>query len=355
MSELQISLLVIGVAVIAAVLIFNLIQERRFRRSLEDSFKPEREDALLKVQADDAGRVEPQLQESPIERLPLELLARRKSDTDSPLPDETIDYVAVIHAQEPVAERDLADLLGKVAVIGCPYRAMALNAGNGSWEDLTHADGGSFTSLRVALQLVGRSGAVTSEQLAKFDDIVKNFAAAHGAVVTCPDSEAALNAAKELDAFCNEVDIAIGVNVMARKGCTFAGSRIRAIAEEAGFTLEPDGVFHLRDAQLRTLFTLSNHGSAAFIPGQIAALSTGGVTLLLDVPLVQDGVSAFDRMFEMGTRLSRQLDGELVDDNRMALNANAAAAIRKQLTAIHQKMQARGISPGSALAMRLFS
>ncbi len=68
--------------------------------------------------------------------------------------------------------------------------------------------------------------------------------------------------------FCAGVDVAIGVNVIAEEGNTFAGTRIRALAEAAGFKLEPDGVFHYRNERRQTLFTLDNHEPAPFLPEQ---------------------------------------------------------------------------------------
>ena len=41
MSELQISLIAIGIVVIMAVLLFNWMQQRRYRRSAEQAFGAE--------------------------------------------------------------------------------------------------------------------------------------------------------------------------------------------------------------------------------------------------------------------------------------------------------------------------
>jgi FtsZ-interacting cell division protein ZipA len=82
---------------------------------------------------------------------------------------------------------------------------------------------------------------------------------------------------------------------------------------------------------------------------------TRGVTLLLDVPRVPDGLRVLDRMFEIGARLAQGLEGTLVDDNRVALNTGSIARIRQQVAGIYAKMEARGVSAGSARAQRLFS
>jgi FtsZ-interacting cell division protein ZipA len=114
-------------------------------------------------------------------------------------------------------------------------------------------------------------------------------------------------------------------------------------------------VFHYRDESRQTLFTLDNHEPAPFLPEQIKHLSTGGVTLLLDVPRVADGQAALELMLALGVQLAQELGGTLVDDNRVPLNDNAVRAIQQQLQSIHARMEARGLPAGSERALRLFS
>jgi hypothetical protein len=64
---------------------------------------------------------------------------------------------------------------------------------------------------------------------------------------------------------------------------------------------------------------------------------------------------AFAGFREAAERFSRQLDARIVDDNRQPVGAGAFQAIAAQLQAVHGAMEARGIAPGGALALRLFS
>jgi FtsZ-interacting cell division protein ZipA len=151
------------------------------------------------------------------------------------------------------------------------------------------------------------------------------------------------------------VDVSIGVNVVSGAGSTFAGSRIRALAEAAGLKLESDGLFHYRDERQQTLFTLDNQEPAPFVPEQMKQLNTSGVTLVLDVPRVADGRAALELMLKTGAQLAANLDGALVDDNRVALSEKAVSAIEQQLTSIHSRMEAQGVRAGGDRALRLFS
>ena len=64
MSDLQLSLLVIGAVVIGAVYLYNWLQERSLQRRLQQAFGSAHDDVLLKAGVDSAladGRLEPQL------------------------------------------------------------------------------------------------------------------------------------------------------------------------------------------------------------------------------------------------------------------------------------------------------
>ena len=89
-----------------------------------------------------------------------------------------------------------------------------------------------------------------------------------------------------------------------------------------------------------------------FHPGHI---STSGVTLLLDVPRVADPQRALSLMLESAAALAQALGGSVVDDNRKPLTDVSLQAIQHQLRSIQQKMEARGMTPGSGRALRLFS
>jgi FtsZ-interacting cell division protein ZipA len=359
MSDLQISLLIIGAVVIGGIYLFNWFQERQLRRKLGQAFDGERDDILLKDTAPSVVKVEPQMRDTGKADAVANRAPAQQSDESMPPPalgfDETIDFIGAIDADAPIASAVVDQLLGRTAACDKPLHSVGFNESTDAWETLEHNAGNRYTHLRLALQLANRSGPVSAAQLAAFCDAVRIAAEQAGARARCPHTDAALAAARELDGFCAEVDIAIGINIIAKNGESFNGTRIRAHVEAAGFKLEPSGVFHYRNEQRRTLFTLDNHEPAPFLPEQIKSLSTRGLTLLLDVPRVADGVTVLRRMFEVGKGLALALGGRMVDDNRVPLNDAGMAKITKQLVAIQETMQSRGVSAGSERALRLFS
>jgi FtsZ-interacting cell division protein ZipA len=161
--------------------------------------------------------------------------------------------------------------------------------------------------------------------------------------------------AVQLDRFCADVDIAIGINVVTRDGTPFSATKIRALAEAGGLKLEGDGVFYLRGDSGNTIYTLDNHEPMPFMPEQMKTLTTSGVTFLFDVPCVADALRSFEGMLGSARSFAATLGGKLVDDNRTALSDEAIDKIRRQLTGILAKMEAGQIPAGGARALRLFS
>jgi len=360
MSDLQLSLLVIGAVVIGAVYLYNWLQERSLQRRLQQAFGNGHDDVLLKAGVESAlagGRLEPQL-------VPAEHARGKESTVDetaaAPVPaaagfDALLDYVAEINSATPIADALIAELSSKIASCGKPARMTGFEPRSGAWEDAARGAGGRYTRLRLGLQQVNRAGAVNPAQLAAFCDAVRHCADRIPAEAVCPDTQASLKVARELDAFCASVDIAIGVNVIALEGGTFAGTRIRALAESVGFKLEPGGVFHYRNEQRQTLFTLDNHEPAPFLPESIKGISTHGITLLLDVPRVAHGIEALELMLQIASSLAKALGGRVVDDNRTVLSEAGTARIKEQLRSIHAAMAKHNVPAGGARALRLFS
>lgn len=356
MSDLQLSLLVIGAVVVGAVYLYNWLQERQLRRRMQQAFGGAHDDVLLKAGVESAltdGRLEPQIVPPDTGRE----LAAEDAAAAGPVDgfDPVLDFVAEIDADAPIPDAVIGELASKTTTLGKPVRISGFDPQTGAWSEEARGEGGRCTRLRVALQLVNRSGAVNSARLAAFCDAVKSCADRIPAAAACPDAPSALKRAHELDEFCAGVDVAVGVNVVAEGGGMFSGAKIRELAQAAGFRLESDGVFHYPDEHHRTLFTLDNHEPAPFLPERIRSLSTKGLTLLLDVPRAAAGGEVLDRMIGIANDFATTLGGRLVDDNRAVLSETGISRIREQVRTIHAKMTAHGIPAGSPRALRLFS
>jgi ZipA-like protein with FtsZ-binding domain len=359
MSDLQIGLLFIGVVVIAGVVVYNRMQEARFRRRAEASFGKDGGDALLESPAlapAPTDRIEPLLipggdEPEPV-RLgrvePVGVPVGTSADTD-PSP---IDYIIQVNAVQVLGRDGLQRLLEALDGLGKRVQVLA-SAAPGAWEPVASAPPG-VTRVRVALQLADRRGHVTQDDLFAFQSLVTQWTQNIEATIDAPDLAPYAQVAKDLDQFCADVDVVVGLNVVAATGEPFSGFKVRNCAEAVGFRMD-DSAFRYADAHGIALFSLENMQSGPLDPDRIKTSTINGVTLLLDVPRLSDGVAAFDQMVQTGKQLAEQLGGTLVDDNRTAVTEAGLEQIRNQLRHIYGEMQARGIEAGSRTALRLFS
>jgi hypothetical protein len=168
------------------------------------------------------------------------------------------------------------------------------------------------------MQMVDRSGSVTEPELAGFCQQVSHFAEEHDAAVSFPQRQQKLVAARELDRFCADVDVLIGINVVPRQAVE--GTRLRSFVEAGGLQLEPDGAFHYLADSGNTLYSLMAADQMPFTFHTLLDKSFPALTLLFDVPRVAGGVEVFDRAVLFAKQLAVEFDAQLVDDNRRVLS-----------------------------------
>lgn len=406
MSDLQIWLSVIGAAIVVAVLVFNWTQERRFRNQADSAFHAPMGDPLLNEPVglhDRLNRREPALREpafdldddSDIAGLDepglaidddielAESLAEPHAPETGPRPasipspgrpvpaptpsrpatpvvvapapyDELIEYRIRIDS-EGVLANVFADAFTQARTLGKVVRWFGLPVGAAEWEDVQPWRDVHYEQVVITLQLADRNGGAQEEQLTALCELLESVAQTHGLRIACDNVVAALERAQAIDRFCVDVDVLIGLNVVARGEGTVNLSRIVREAESSNMVLGVDGVFQLLDSRGEPLFALCNHDAEPFSATAADGQTSQGVTLQFDVPRVPDGLKVFDGMVAFGRTLANEVGGILVDDNLRPLTDAGIEKIRVQLTQIYERMEARGVPSGSRRALRLFS
>ena len=383
MSDLHLSLMIFGLVVIVGVVTYNWTQEQKFRKIAQQRFQAPREDVLMthaEPIADLQGprtetlndvRIEPSLnhvyraepseaaapevdEEAPV-ATKVGTPVTRKQDNEYPAPiDSAIEYIVRLDFSEPVQAAAIQAALGEIE-FAKQVQWLVHNA-TGQWEMLENARERLETvSLYGSLQLADRAGAVSSDDLNAFTQHTQQVGEMLSAVVQLPERQNALEIAAKLDEFCADVDILVGVNVIALEQSTFMGTKIRALAEAGGFTLAKDGTYQYCDDHGTVLYSLSNQESAPFSADAIKNLTTHGLTLLFDVPRIPNGLRAFENMILFARQLTDSLRGLMVDDNLRPLTDEGVSKIKQQLSMIYGKMDKNGIPAGSPRAQRLFS
>ena len=275
--------------------------------------------------------------------LPPELLS---SDTD---------YLVALETAEPLpayqwleAQRDLLGRLSKAVIwVGFDER-------EGVWTPLEADDSRPMRRIRVGLQLADRRGPVAEHELAAFHAAMRQVAERFMAVADLPLQRSCLETARELDGFCAQVDIQIGLNVIAHQQL-FPGTKIRALAEAAGMGLEASGAFVRRDDLGRAVYAMVGHDAGGFAADTMKTLQSRGFTFLLDVPRIAHGDRVFLQVVELARRFADALHGKVVDDNGQPFTDAMIEPIRRQIVQYQTSMATRGIPAGGPVALRLFA
>ena len=266
-----------------------------------------------------------------------------------------VDFIAAFEVVEPAASYQILESQANVlARIRKPVHWLGFNETTREWDVIVDDGQSAYRRIRVGLQLVDRQGPASDGELSVFAVAMQDLAEEMMAIASLPARPAALQMAAELDAFCASVDIQIGINVISQ-GQVFPGTKLRALAEAAGMTIDAGQRFVRRDEDGNVLYLLLNQEASGFSPESMKTMTTHGLTFLLDVPRVAHGERVFNQMVELARRFADVLRGSLVDDNRRPLSEGALEPIRKQVAQFQSTMAAHGLPAGGSLARRLFS
>jgi FtsZ-interacting cell division protein ZipA len=410
-SNLQLALIVAGALLVIGVIIFNHWQERRIRRRIDAAFRKPEEGAppaaprveptlrsadagqatagtgrppragdvpAVRAGADVPGAVDPGADFAP----PLEVIehpdvgaeaeaeeaadavaARPAAERDAPVAappaghgfpaDPDTESIVIL---QPIRPQPVAALAaGMHGRFGKPVRWFGRDGEAVPWQALSGDTPGAFAEFAACMLLADRNGPASRAQLATFERVLSELAQTMPAAIEAPEPGAEAARAEMLDRLCAELDVQIGLTLLKSEPATIAGTRLRGVAEAAGFRLSGGGRFEYVNEDTGSVeYSLANLRADPFTAEWLRANSTPGVVLVLDVPRVADPVRAFDRMKLAARRMAQTLGATIVDDNQRSLDDAALAAIRAQVDGAAQALVRAHIAPGSARALALF-
>jgi hypothetical protein len=376
MNPLFLGLIAAGVVLVACVLIYNWLQERRVRRRIDATFR--KADGNAQGAAPGVGRIEPMFtadepessQSVAIESAPADDEAPDVADEmpEEPLPqvgpatraeriglapDADIECVALLQPAQPVPTAALGPAM---SVGGAkPLRWLGRRGVGMPWQLIDTATQGPWHEVAVGLLLANRTGSVSRADVESFQRMVSDVAAALEAPHARIDPAAEADRAEALDRFCADLDVQIGLTILKSELGQIAGTRLRGVAEAAGFRINAAGHFeHAQEETGAPMYTLQNYTQEPFSVESLRRMTTPGVVFVLDVPRVADPVRVFDQMRMTAKRMTKTLEGVLVDDNRRPITDTSLAAIRAQVQVTATALREAHIDPGGPRALRLF-
>jgi hypothetical protein len=373
MSDLQWALLGSSVVAIVCVWLYNVWQERKFRKATDELFKKSGEHALggaaagsldMAAISDDLDqRIEPR-SDSKAEGSVADGATTAGDESDdvidaneyAPWGDAVADCLVRFDVPPGVAAPAIwASQSTWSSELSKPLCYLARGGEGDAWQLIGANDIGFYTQWLAVLQLADRQGALSDRELTVFFDGLQQLATQLNATVTIPGRSETLQRAQQLDDFCAGVDVQFSLHVIEAQGGSFAGTKLRGVCEAAGLTLKVDGCFHAIGADGATEYVVRNSGSEVFSLENLRSLATNGLTLTLDVPRAADGVGAFDRMVGTARQLERGLGGKLVDAQRAPLAEALILGIRQKILELQTTMHGAGMPPGGELTSKLFS
>jgi len=267
-------------------------------------------------------------------------------------PDPDIECIVALQPAKPVPVDVIAPALQ--ARLGKRLRWFGRRGVSMPWQLLKPETAGEFSDIVACLLLADRTGAASIPMLDGFAALLAEIAPALPATFIAPDVQREATRAETLDRICADLDVQIGLTLFKPPPGTIAGTRLRGVAEAAGFRLAGGRFEWVQEETGAVLYTLQNFRSEPFTAESMRSTPTPGAVFLLDVPRVADPARVFDQMRLAAKRMAQTLDAALVDDNRRPLDDQGLAAIRVQVQKTADALKAVHIDPGSPRALALF-
>ena len=378
MNPLFVGLIAAGILLVAGVLIYNWLQERRVRRRMDTALR--KSDGTPPGVTRGRGRIEPMLNADNSESSQSVAIEMAPEDDESLLPhvtdeipDESLSQVVPATKAErlglaPDPDIECVALLqpaqaASTAALGSarsadgakPVRWLGRRGVGTPWQLIDGTTQGPWHEVAACLLLANRAGPVSRAELDSFQRLVSELAVALGAPNARIDPAAEADRAEALDRFCADLDVQIGLTILKSELGQIAGTRLRGVAEAAGFRINAAGHFeHAQEETGAAMYTLQNYKQEPFSVESLRRMTTPGVVFVLDVPRVSDPVRVFDQMRMTAKRMTQTLEGVLVDDNRRPITDTSLAAIRAQVQVTATGLRDAHIDPGGPRALRLF-
>ncbi len=229
---------------------------------------------------------------------------------------------------------------------------------SGAWCDLEkQPDSTAFTDLVMTLQLCDRNGPVDESELTRFTNLVFSLSESLDRQFSFQGTvEEALEQAKRLERFWIENDVFAIINICGEADRRFRGPEVLRAVEGSGMRYGDMHVFHGPEGAVgEPLYSLANMVKpGTFELDRIKDFTTPGLTMFMSVPRCANPGDVFGRMAYVAGKITRQLGGVMLDQKKQPLDDAALKQIRKQVEDMGAAMAAKGISPGSEEALRLF-
>jgi ZipA, C-terminal FtsZ-binding domain len=272
--------------------------------------------------------------------------------------DGRVHSIVKMRLPNSMSPQDAREMVERVVVRFPRGAAWVWSASAGAWTSVRHGHVGilpAADAIAFSMPLATRNGAVTESTLRDWMEEIETGGRDHAAEMVYAPLHDDAKRAVELDAFCGNLDLLVGVNLMRADHSAIPGTRLRGTLEAEGFHLNEHGAFEMgsEDGQ-HMLYEIRNAHGQPMTADSLRNDGVHGLSLTLDVMRVPNPVQHFDMMRTLAKRLATRLEAVMVDDRGHALTDALMQKIRGELEKRVTAARTAGIEPGSPLARTLF-
>ncbi len=348
MSDLQISLIVLGIVIILIVLGFNFWQDRRIRQRMQAHLPSGDRDPLLSDSSvTEVNRREPGMSLFAGESAPHEDL-----DGEAHLavdePDESVEVVIELVLPQAVSGAQIMQAIPSGLMAGRkPVRVFWQDEAGRLHHRPNFAD--NYERLQFAVLLANRSGQLTDIEWSKVWNRIQTVADALDGHLEGPEQDDVLMRAKKLDELCASLDSQVALTLLL--GSNQKIEDVLVGAQSMGFVYQSGVLNWMGDHGLPS-FTVSRADGESFDTG---VATVDRLSMLLDVPPSPSNLRAFGCMLDVGLELARRFGAQLVDDQGHPVASGADESIDMHLQTLFDQLDSAGLTAGSPRARRVFA
>ncbi|RMX07503.1 cell division protein FtsZ [Allofranklinella schreckenbergeri] len=269
--------------------------------------------------------------------------------------DSLVFSVAPLALDKPVSgEAALAALPPTHRIGKKQFLVQGLNIQTRQWE-APHA-GSRYSEFQAAIQLANRQGALNELEFSEFVLKTQDFADAIGAEPDFPDMLHEVARGREVDGFAAANDAVLNLMLVAQRA-TWSPGYINQCAARHGFkpSLTPGRlVLPAVQPHMPPVLALS-YDSQAAMADDLDHTPINEILFTLDVPNVDRAENAFERLRHILGELAETMEGNITDPDGRKLPAMAIESIGADLNQLYEALEARGFPAGSPSALKLFS
>ena len=135
------------------------------------------------------------------------------------------------------------------------------------------------------------------------------------------------------------------INVLARSGEQFQGSKLKSLFEACGLEHGDMDIYHRHESEDTTTpvqFSVANAVEpGTFRPQDMAGLSTPGISFFMSLPGPTNALQAFEFMLETAQCVVRNLGGELKDERRSVMTPQTIEHCRQRIREFERKQRSQ--------------